>query len=148
MFWEIVGYLGPNGVGKSIIKMLTGLLTTHDLADVQKLCPRVLIIDRGGLLFDGSLTTLQTRFGGKWRLTVDFAERYADVSVEGAELLHHANLQAVYAFDQEVLSASDLIGRLSARFSLRDVSVQAPDAETTVRRIYEEKLLVPHAPSR
>ena len=125
------------------VRETTVLLTTHDLADVQKLCRRVLIVDHGKLLYDGSLATLQTRFGGKWRLTVDFAEPYADVSLEGAELLHHADLQAVYAFDRELLSASDLIGRLSARFSLRDVSVHPPDAETTIRRIYEEKLLVP-----
>lgn len=129
------------------VRETTVLLTTHDLADVQKLCPRVLIIDHGKLLYDGSLAVLQTRFGGKWRLTVDFAEPYADVSVEGAEVLQHDSLQAVYAFDRQVLSASDLIDRLSARFSLRDISVHAPDAETTVRRIYEEKLLVPSAPS-
>ena len=41
----------------------TVLLTTHDLADVQKLCPRVLVIDHGKLLYDGSLTVLQTHFG-------------------------------------------------------------------------------------
>jgi len=118
------------------------LLTTHDLADVQKLCPRVLIIDHGKLLYDGSLTRLQARFGGRWQLEVDFTEDYADVSVDGAELLHYADQQAVYAFDRRDLSASDLIGRLSARYSLRDISVREPDVETTVRRIYEEKLLV------
>ncbi|MCA9998151.1 MAG: ATP-binding cassette domain-containing protein, partial [Anaerolineales bacterium] len=43
----------------------TVLLTTHDLSDVQKLCDRILIIDRGKLLYDGSLDALQTRFGGQ-----------------------------------------------------------------------------------
>ena len=127
------------------VRETTVLLTTHDLADVQKLCPRVLIIDHGRLLFDGALLTLQNRFGGHWQLTVDFAESYPEVAVAGAELLHYADLHAVYAFDRRQLSASDLIGRLSARFSLRDVSVQAPDAETTIRRIYEEQLLLPSA---
>ena len=124
------------------IRETTVLLTTHDLADVQKLCPRVLIIDHGKLLYDGALSVLQTRFGGKWQLEVDFAETYKDVSVDGAELLHFADLRAVYAFDRQALSASDLIGRLSAHFSLRDITVREPDAETTIRRIYEEKLLI------
>ena len=121
----------------------TVLLTTHDLADVQKLCPRVLIIDHGKLLYDGSLGELQTRFGGKWGLEVDFAEPYPDVTVDGAELLSYANLRAVYRFDRLELSASDLINRLSARHSLRDLRVLEPDAEATVRRIYEERLLEP-----
>ncbi len=124
------------------VRETTVLLTIHDLADVQKLCPRVLIIDHGKLLYDGALSVLQTRFGGRWQLEVDFAEAYRDVSVEGAELLHFADLRAVYAFDRQALSASDLIGRLSAHFSLRDITVREPDAETTIRRIYEEKLLV------
>ncbi len=124
------------------LRETTVLLTTHDLADVQKLCPRVLIIDHGKLLYDGALSELQTRFGGQWRLEVDFGEAYADVSVDGAKVLRYADRRAVYAFDRQALSASDLIGRLSQRYSLRDVSVVAPDAETTVRRIYEEKLLV------
>ncbi len=124
------------------VRATTVLLTTHDLADVQKLCPRVLIIDHGKLLYDGTLSVLQARFGGKWQLEVDFAEAYPDVSVDGAKLLHFTDLRAVYAFDRQVLSASDLIGRLSAHFSLRDITVREPDAETTIRRIYEEKLLI------
>lgn len=123
----------------------TVLLTTHDLADVQKLCPRVLIIDHGRLLYDGELSVLQTRFGGHWQLTADFAEPYPDVRIAGAELLAYGDNRAVYAFDRQQLSASDLIGLLSARFSLQDISVQAPDAEATIRRIYEEKLLLPAA---
>lgn len=119
----------------------TVLLTTHDLADVQRLCPRVLIIDHGKKLFDGAFSTLQTRFGGAWQLEVDFAEPYPDVSVEGADVLSRGELRAVYAFDRRTLSASELIGRLSARYSLRDLSVREPDAEATVRRIYEQKLL-------
>ncbi len=123
------------------VRETTVLLTTHDLADVQKLCPRVLIIDHGKLLYDGDLGALQSRFGGDWGLTADFAESYPDVSVAGAKLLHYADGRAIYAFDRRQLSASDLIGRLSIRFSLRDISVQPPDAETTIRRIYEEQLL-------
>ena len=124
------------------VRETTVLLTTHDLADVQKLCPRVLIIDHGKLLYDGALSVLQTRFGGRWQLEVDFAEAYRDVSIGGAELLHFADLRAVYAFDRQALSASDLIGQLSAHFNLRDITVREPDAETTIRRIYEEKLLI------
>lgn len=123
------------------VRQTTVLLTTHDLADVQKLCRRVMIIDHGKLLFDGALDTLQTRFGGPWQLSVDFAEAYESVAVEGADVLEHQGLRAVYAFDRKALSASDLIGRISARFGIRDISVQEPDVETTIRNIYERKLL-------
>lgn len=119
----------------------TVLLTTHDLADVEKLCDRVMIIDQGRLLFDGKLATLLERFGGTRELVVDLAEPYADVTVEGAEVAAHEGLRVTYRFERNAITASELIGRLSAHFRLRDLSVREPEIEATVRRIYEERLL-------
>lgn len=121
----------------------TIILTTHDLTDVEKMCERVLIIDHGRLLFDGELGKLRERFGGKRQLLVDFAEQYEDISIEGAELSERDGLRATYRFDGKEITASQLIGRLSARFRIHDLEVRAPDIETTIRRIYEERLLEP-----
>jgi ABC-2 type transport system ATP-binding protein len=119
----------------------TILLTTHDLSDVEKLCERVLIIDHGKLLYDGSLATLSDRFGGKRELVVDFAESYPDTEVEGAEIVEMDGSRVTYRFERGVVAASDLIGRLSARYRIRDLQVREPEIEATIRRIYEERLL-------
>ncbi|MEZ4862580.1 MAG: ATP-binding cassette domain-containing protein [Caldilineaceae bacterium] len=119
----------------------TVLLTTHDLSDVEKLCQRVLIIDHGHLLFDGKLASLQDRFGGKRELVVDLADDYADVAVEGATVAARHDLRVTYQFERNQLSASELIGRLSARYRIQDLSVREPEIEATIRRIYEERLL-------
>lgn len=119
----------------------TILLTTHDLADVEKLCRRVMIIDHGQLLYDGGLAALQERFGGKRELVVDLAESYVDVTIAGAEVVAYHELRVTYQFAREEVTASELIGRLSARFRIRDLSVREPEIETTIRRIYEERLL-------
>jgi ABC-2 type transport system ATP-binding protein len=65
---------------------VTVILTTHDLGDVEKLCERVMMIDRGKLLFDGSPGELVKRFGGERELVVDFAEDYANVEIDGARI--------------------------------------------------------------
>lgn len=119
----------------------TVLLTTHDLSDVEKLCKRVMIIDHGHLLYDGNLTTLQDRFGGKRELVVDLVEHYEDVAVAGAEVVARQDLRVTYQFERNELSASELIGRLSARYRIQDLSVREPEIEATIRRIYEERLL-------
>lgn len=119
----------------------TVILTTHDLADVQKLCQRVMIIDQGKLLYDGALATLQTRFGGDWRLIVDFAEPYDSINLTGATLLSHENSRAIFSFNRQQVSASALIGDLTRHYAIRDLIVQEPDIESTIRTIYEEKLL-------
>jgi len=120
---------------------LTVILTTHDLSDMEKLCERVMMIDHGRLLFDGRLEELRQRFGGERELVVDFAEDYPDVSVEGARVIEREGPRVTYRFARDGITASDLIGRLSARYRLLDLSVREPEIEATVRRIYEERWL-------
>jgi ABC-2 type transport system ATP-binding protein len=121
-------------------RSVTVILTTHDLGDVEKLCERVMMIDHGKLLYNGTLAELKERFGGERELVVYFAEDYEDVSVEGAQVARRDGIQATYRFGR-ALSASELIARISRRFRIHDLTVQEPEIEATVRRIYEEQLL-------
>jgi ABC-2 type transport system ATP-binding protein len=119
----------------------TVILTTHDLSDVEKLCERVMIIDHGQLLYDGKLGTLRERFGGKRELVIDLADDEETVEIGGAEVISRKGRQVAYRFERNVLSASELIGKLSAYYQIRDLQVREPEIEETVRRIYEERLL-------
>ena len=46
-------------------RRVTVLLTTHDLADIELLCPRMVIVDHGRKLFDGLLSSIRDKFGGE-----------------------------------------------------------------------------------
>lgn len=120
---------------------ITVLLTTHDLSDVEKLCKRVMIIDHGKLLYDGKLHLLQENFGGKRQLIVDFMENYESVSVEGGTIAERDGTRMTIHFSSQEITASELINQLSARYRIRDLEVREPDIETTIRRIYEDRLL-------
>ena len=119
----------------------TIILTTHDLSDVEKLCERVMIIDHGHLLYDGGLASLRDRFGGKRQLLVYFSETYEQVAIPGAEIIEREGQRVTYQFDRRTITASELIGRLSSHYRIHDLEVREPDIETTIRRIYEERLL-------
>lgn len=100
-----------------------------------------MMIDHGHLLFDGRLEELRERFGGERELVVDLAEDYDDVSVAGAQVAAREGRRVTYRFARGSITASALIGRLSARYRLLDLSVREPEIEATVRRIYEQRLL-------
>ncbi|MCP5095019.1 MAG: sugar ABC transporter ATP-binding protein, partial [Chloroflexi bacterium] len=70
------------------------------------------------------------------------AEQYVDVSVLDAEVVERENGRVTYQFERSTISASDLIGRLSAQYRIHDLAVREPDIEATIRRIYEEQLLL------
>lgn len=119
----------------------TVILTTHDLSDVEKLCERVMIIDHGKLLYDGDLTSLKDKFGGARELIVDFAESYPFLEVPGTRIVAHEGQRVTYQFPRGKITASELIGQISARYRIRDIEVREPEIEATIRRIYEERLL-------
>jgi len=72
---------------------------------------------------------------------VDFVEDYDIVSVNGAEIVRHEVNRITFQFTNQDISASKLINQLSARYQIRDLEVREPDIETTIRRIYEGRLL-------
>lgn len=121
---------------------VTIILTTHDLSDVEKLCERVMIIDQGRLLYDGALAELRDRFGGKRLLVVEFAEVYERFQIEKATVVQQEGRFASFEFERGVTTASELIANISSSYRVRDLEVREPEIEGTIRRIYEEKLLV------
>ena len=114
----------------------TFILTTHDLADVERLTPRIVLIDRGTILYDGLLEGLRERYGIHRTLVVTLAEPYEHVHVEDADVVHREGLIARLRFDRRVITAEALIRRVTERYRIQDVSIIEPDIEGIVRTIY------------
>jgi ABC-2 type transport system ATP-binding protein len=114
----------------------TVLLTTHDLADIERLCSRLLIIDRGRVIYDGALETLRDRYGTRRMLVVDFTEAIPPVEVAPAEVVKVDGPRQWLSFRRDDLTASDLVARLAARYSLLDLTIEEPAVEDIVRNIY------------
>ncbi len=119
----------------------TVILTTHDLSDVEKLCERVMIIDTGRMLFDGSLSELTARFEQERMLIVHFEDDYRDVDVPGVASPLRDGRMAVYNFDPREMAVSSIIGYLLEHFQVRDIEIKRAEIEDTIRSIYENHLL-------
>ncbi|MEU7633868.1 ATP-binding cassette domain-containing protein [Nocardia sp. NPDC049220] len=118
----------------------TLLLTTHDMGDIERLCGRVLVVDHGRLVYDGSLAGLGTTAGAQRVLVVDLAEPTPDIDdLPAARLLASAGngMRQRLAFDPEKTTAAQLLAAVSDRAEVRDLSIEEPEIEDVVRRIYE-----------
>jgi ABC-2 type transport system ATP-binding protein len=117
----------------------TLLLTTHDMGDVERLCDRVLVIDRGRLAYDGDLPGLSRTVGAERVLVVDLAESVDDlVGIPGTRHLASEGhgLRQRLAFDAESTTAARVLAAVSERAEVLDLTVEEPDIEDVVRRIY------------
>jgi ABC-2 type transport system ATP-binding protein len=119
---------------------VTVLLTTHDMADISRLCERMLLIDRGHLLYDGGVTALVERYGGERQLIVDLAADIADPTIPQARIARREGTRLWLTFRRDEVSAPELIAAIAGRYPIRDLSLEEPDIEGVVRRIYESGL--------
>jgi ABC-2 type transport system ATP-binding protein len=122
----------------------TILLTTHDMTDIAHLCRRMLIIDHGKLIYDGGVDAIRERFGSHRTLVIDLEDDLGMddrfLGVEAAELVREDGPRKWLRFDRERISAADLIGQVTSRYRVRDLTIQEPQIEEIVRRIYTEGL--------
>ncbi len=65
---------------------VTIILTTHDLQDIEQLCPRLIMVDDGKLLFDGELGRLRTALGSRRRLVLSFGTDPGPIQLASASL--------------------------------------------------------------
>jgi ABC-2 type transport system ATP-binding protein len=119
----------------------TLVLTTHDLADIERLCRRLVVIAQGRLVHDGSLDDLHARYGSRRRLVVDLDEPLkVDLVLPGVavESTQAAGRRITYALDGTT-TAGDLVRRLAEVAALRDISVLEPTIEDVVARLYTRR---------
>jgi len=114
----------------------TVLLTTHDLTDVERLCERLLIIDHGRVIEDGTVASITARYGTTRTLVIDLVEPGDPLEVAGAEVTRVDGPRQWLQFDRDEVTASELLTRVTAMAEVRDLSVEEPDIESIVREIY------------
>ncbi len=117
---------------------VTVLLTTHDMEDIERLCSRMLIIDHGHVIYDGSVEAIKDRFGGERTLVVDLEAEEPPLVVPGATVTQVDGPRQWLRFRRAETSAAQVVSAVAATARLRDLTMEEPAIEDIVRRIYEQ----------
>lgn len=124
-------------------RAVTILLTTHDMDDIAQLCARMMIIDQGRLLYDGGVAAIRDRFGVERTLVVDLADDEivaGPLEVPPAIEVRSEGRRRWLRFQRDSSTAAAVIAAVSARYHIHDLTIEEPDIEAIVRRIYQEGL--------
>ena len=116
----------------------TVILTTHDLADVERLCRRIVLIDDGRIVFDGEIDRLRNEYGIHRTLIVTLAESCDNLEFPHTELVEQEANVVHLRFDRRRITAEQLIRAVTERCTISDVSILEPELEDIIRRIYLE----------
>jgi ABC-2 type transport system ATP-binding protein len=111
----------------------TVLLTSHTMADVESLCPRLILVDDGAIAFDGRRDELSALFSPTKLIRVTVTDDAPDLSPYGEVLLHEEN-QWLLRVDRDAVPART--AGLLAQFAVADLSVEEPSLENVMDQAY------------
>jgi ABC-2 type transport system ATP-binding protein len=117
----------------------TVLLTTHDLGDIERLCRRLIVLDRGHVIYDGDLAALKVRYGPERTLVVDLEEPAPPLDIPGTRVVRVEGPRQWLSFHRDEVSAARVTAAVAERARLVDLALEEPDIEDVVRRIYTER---------
>lgn len=126
-------------------KKTTVILTTHDMSDVEALCERIVIIDKGKMIFDNRIEYLRTYFGSYRTLKIRIEEH----TTEQIEWLKKEfSFWDIYINDEWITilvdeskaSVVDVLEKVHNYFYIKDIQLEDISIEEVIKKIYEGRI--------
>ena len=127
----------------------TVILTTHDLADIELLSKRIVMIDKGNKVFDGKIADLKSKYG-QMRELVFILENVKDLKkleyksyfkFKDDDLsVTNDGISVKVRFNSSVAPVADMLSYTLSKISVKDISVKDADIEEIIRRLYKQEV--------
>lgn len=146
--------IGIDVVGKekirSFIKTLnktdniTMIFTTHDMQDIEKTCERLIIIDDGKKLYDGSFDAIKSNYVSSRIIEAEFEQlpEKIDIPYVTVSDVDKNRMKKVITFDTGKTSINSLMSTLLNNYSIKDISVKEPEIDAIISDIYQGEIIV------
>jgi len=106
----------------------TIIFTTHDMQDIEKVCNRLIIIDQGKKIYDGSIEQIKNRYANSKTI----------------EILLENDEKEIQTFDLNEAPMNMVMENLFAQKNIKDISICEPEIDGIIRDIYEGRIILDH----
>jgi len=117
----------------------TFFVTTHDMNDIESVCKRVMIIDKGQLIYDGSIGKLKTQYGDGKSITIHLdykvQEPYDKYQVDGLSIEKVVDEKITYRLLKDA-KIDEIVASLFSILPIKDISMVDDNIEDVVKKIY------------
>ena len=125
----------------------TVILTTHDIGDIEELCSRIIIIDQGKKIYDGSLQKLKDLYGAKRTVSMEvrnynqkkLANLWETLGVKEEDYeTEYDKEQRILSviFDKNKIHVPEILTAVMSQMEVKDVQIEETQLEDIVKQIY------------
>ncbi len=119
----------------------TIILTTHDLSDIESLCQRIVMIDKGRIMYDGDLSEMKHRYGRfrQINLSLHSGEDFDKLLLPPDTRVERSKERITLTFDSDITPVDKMLSQVLSGASVKDISVGDVNIEEIVRRMYAKE---------
>ncbi|WP_088105525.1 ABC transporter ATP-binding protein [Halalkalibacter urbisdiaboli] len=117
----------------------TVILTTHDMSDIEKLCHRVIVIDKGQMIYDGQLEQLKATYGSDETMIVETEEVVNEINslyALGVTAINQEGTKLFITYNKNHINSTAVIGLLLEKYKVVDFIIRETDIEEVIRKMY------------
>lgn len=119
----------------------TVILTTHDMTDIEELCSRVIVIDEGAIIYDGSIKKIKEKFGNirTIEVPVSLSAGIAGLDTKNALIAYeYRDGKLIVKFNEDKITTKEVITYIMDRFDIQDMSIQSISIEDVAKELYKK----------
>ena len=139
--------IGLDAVSKKIVrsfikklnkeKKTTIILTTHDMADIEALAKRIILIGKGKILYDGSLNLLKNKYDNYKYIKIITSDK---LNIRKKGIISKEKTDDGYKFiiDSKIINISEFINLVSNKISIKDIEIENENIDNIIVKLYED----------
>ncbi|MDN3504976.1 MAG: ATP-binding cassette domain-containing protein [Rhabdochlamydiaceae bacterium] len=114
----------------------TLFLTSHDTADIEQVCDRVIVLDKGKMILDNSLAELKRKYVVKKRVTLITEMEKLPLDLAGIKVIENDNYNFVCELDTCEVDVGKLVNEALKITVLKDMMIDDPSMDEIIRQVY------------
>lgn len=120
----------------------TIILTSHDMADIEQLAHRIIMISNGKILIDDNVNSIKEHLGNSRTMQIIFKEPIKNLHLENCKATQIEEEKWQIEFDHNLVTANAIIANISKEYTIADLSVTHPSIESIVQNLYSQGKII------
>ena len=122
-------------------KKTTVILTTHDLKDIEDVCNRIILLDKGEIIYDGDKQKFKDSYGKYVTAEIYVKDKLKDFkdieNINNFEIIEETENKVKIKFNHEETTIMRVIGEMSNNCKIEDIHMKEEELEDILKEIYK-----------